>query len=185
MSKRPLAPPASILIEENVMSNEAAVETKKIVRIKPDVTAYVNGRSSKGAKVKISGDLVSQLLDGLSLEDAYNLAEKALGEKHADLRTKYTKLNAGHQRMCIGNLLRGLKTDEDKERLSKLAAPFRKDADARLAAAAKVAEAKATERAEKKEAAAKKKAEAVKVEAPTGKVVATPKAIAEKAAKAK
>ncbi len=129
---------------------------KKVVRIKPDVTAYVAGRSSKGAKVKISGDLVSQLLDGLTLEDAYNLAEKAVGAKHPDLRTKYTKLNPGHQRMCLGNLLRGMKSDEDKANLSRLAEPFRKLADARKEAATKVAEAKATERAEK---AAKKAAE--------------------------
>lgn len=163
------------------MSNEAVTTEKKTVRIKPNVETYVPGRSSKGAKVKISGDLVSQLLDGLTLEQTYSLAEQSLGDKHADLRTKYTKLNPGHQRMCLGNLLRGLKTDEDKERLSKLAAPLRKDADARLAAAKKVAEAKATERAEKKEAAAKKKAEtAGKVEAPTGKTVATPKAVAKK-----
>lgn len=136
---------------------------KKVVRIKPDVTAYVAGRSSKGAKVKISGDLVSQLLDGLTLEDTYNLAEKAVGAKHADLRTKYTKLNPGHQRMCLGNLLRGMKSDEDKANLSKLAEPFRKGAEARKAAAGKVAEAKATERAEKALAAAEKK----KAAAPT------------------
>lgn len=131
---------------------------KKVVRIKPDVTAYVAGRSSKGAKVKISGDLVSQLLDGLTLEDTYNLAEQAVGEKHKDLRTKYTKLNPGHQRMCLGNLLRGMKSDEDKAQLSKLAEPFRKAAEARKVAAAKVAEAKATERAEKAEAKAAAKA---------------------------
>ena len=144
---------------------------KKVVRIKPDVTAYVAGRSSKGAKVKISGDLVSQLLDGLSLEDTYNLAEKAVGAKHADLRTKYTKLNPGHQRMCLGNLLRGMKSDEDKASLSKLAEPFRKGAEARKAAADKVAEAKATERAEKALAAAEKKAAA-----PTAIPKAAPKA---------
>lgn len=131
---------------------------KKVVRIKPDVTAYVAGRSSKGAKVKISGDLVSQLLDGLTLEDTYNLAEAAVGAKHADLRTKYIKLNPGHQRMCLGNLLRGMKSDEDKANLSKLAEPFRKGAEARKVVAAKVAEAKKTEREEKAKAAAEKKA---------------------------
>lgn len=131
---------------------------KKVTRIKPDVTGYVTGRSSKGAKVKISGDLVSQLLDGLTLEDTYNLAELAVGTKHPDLRTKYTKLNPGHQRMCLGNLLRGMKSDEDKANLSKLAEPFRKQAEARKSAAEKVAEAKKTEREEKAKAAAAKKA---------------------------
>lgn len=133
---------------------------KKVVRIKPDVTGYVAGRSSKGAKVKISGDLVSQLLDGLTLEDTYNLAEQAVGEKHKDLRTKYTKLNPGHQRMCLGNLLRGMKSDEDKANLSKLAEPFRKQAEARKSAAEKVAEAKKTEREEKAKKAAEAKAAA-------------------------
>lgn len=153
------------------------VEGKKVVRIKPKVENYVNGRSSKGAKVKISGDLVSQLLDGLTLEQAYDLAEKALGSKHPDLRTKYTKLNAGHQRMCLGNLLRGLKTDEQKAELSKLAEPFRKDADARKEAAKKVAEAKATEKAEKAEAKAKKAAEAKAAESTGNAPAAGPKAV--------
>ena len=147
--------------------NENA-EVKKVTRIKPDVTGYVAGRSSKGAKVKISGDLVSQLLDGLTLEDTYNLAEQAVGEKHKDLRTKYIKLNPGHQRMCLGNLLRGMKSDEDKANLSKLAEPFRKQAEARKAAAEKVAEAKKTEREEKAKAKAAADAAAPKPAAPTG-----------------
>jgi len=153
---------------------------KKVIRIKPDVTAYVAGRSSKGAKVKISGDLVSQLLDGLTLEDAYALAEEAIGAKHPDLRTKYTKLNAGHQRMCLGNLLRGIKSDEDKANLSELAEPFRKAAEARKAAATKVAEAKKTEREEKAKAAAVAKAAAPSAEAKTTKAAA-PEAKATKA----
>lgn len=54
-----------------------------------------------------NGDEVAVLLRACStLGDVYKAAAKALKENEAQLRGKYTHLNPGQQRMCLGNRLR-------------------------------------------------------------------------------
>lgn len=61
-----------------------------------------------GKKTQNNGDLVAQTLLRIPFEDL-----KAFGQ--ARLGKTYDTLNPGHQRMCLGNLIRGaLKRDADR-----------------------------------------------------------------------
>lgn len=61
-----------------------------------------SGRASLDA-----GDKVALELRSKTLEDVYTIVSKILEIPTANLKTKYAHLNPGHQRMCLGNLLRG------------------------------------------------------------------------------
>jgi NADH dehydrogenase/NADH:ubiquinone oxidoreductase subunit G len=146
------------------------------VRIKPKLEVYQNARSASGSKVKISGDQVSRLLEGMTLDEVQAVAVQVV--KNFDA-SKYSKLNPGHQRMCIGNLIRGASKGDGfnisvlenaheatKERIATVkAAKEQEAADKKVAR-----EAKAAAKAEKKAAeAAKPKEEKAASEPKKGK----------------
>jgi uncharacterized membrane protein YqiK len=143
------------------------MNVKKEVRIKPKVDSYVTGRAASGASVKINGDTVSAALNGLSLEQTVTITVKLTGDN--TYNTKYAHLNKGHQRMCLGNVLRGFvnKSEENMQKFTSATAPLIAKAKAERDAADKAkAEAKAkAERDAADKAEAKAKAEKAKAEA--------------------
>jgi hypothetical protein len=68
---------------------------------------YQKAKSASGATSLHNGDEVATKLVGKDLGDVYELASKATGESVNALKTKYGKLNAGMQRMSLGNRIRG------------------------------------------------------------------------------
>lgn len=65
-----------------------------------------NCRASSGRKSIDNGDGLALQLRGQTLEFAYELGAKHLGETVTALKAKYKHLNPGQQRMCLGNRLR-------------------------------------------------------------------------------
>lgn len=149
-------------------------ETKE-VRIKPDLTKYVNGVSGSGKKTKRSDDPVAAALDGFTVEEVCAVASKMTDVTQKDLMAKYAHLNVGMQRMNLGNRIRGAVAKLDKaheadkavpDGLTQLALHAQKgqDAVAKRAKATADARAKREKEAEAK-AEAKAKKEAAKAKA--------------------
>lgn len=65
-------------------------------------------KTASGASAIDNGDPVAEKLRGLDLDAVYALVAKASEEDEATLRAKYQHLNAGMQRMNLGNKLRGV-----------------------------------------------------------------------------
>lgn len=145
--------------------SENQEENKTEVKINRE--KYVATRTATGHKSLSNGDEVATMIQGLTVGMLYEVADKAFKEN--DFRERYAKLNAGMQRMNLGNRLRGWVTKrdaaneklvEDKkepkkggmEALEKFCSSFRKEAD-------KIAEAAQAERDAKTEATAKTKSE--------------------------
>lgn len=63
-------------------------------------------KTPKGNPCVDTGDKLAQELRGLTLEAVYDKAAKVLGETVKDLTAKYAHLNAGMQRMNLGNRMR-------------------------------------------------------------------------------
>lgn len=125
------------------------------VSIKPKLELYQNARSASGSKVKISGDRVSKMLAGMTLDEVKQVAAAVVKKFDPN---KYKGLNLGHQRMCIGNLIRG--AVKDPETFNEAAfKTIREKADARIA---KENETRAKAEAEKKAKREAKAAEAAK-----------------------
>ena len=68
---------------------------------------YTQCKAHSGRTSCDNADDVASKLRGLSLEDAYTVVAKTMKMSEKDLIAKYAHLNPGHQRMCIGNRLRG------------------------------------------------------------------------------
>ncbi len=143
------------------MSEENKIEVK-INREK-----YVPARTASGSKSLSNGDGVATLLQGLSVAILFEIADKT--HKENDFRERYGKLNAGMQRMNLGNRLRGWVSKRDAaneklvadnkepkkaglDALEKFCGSFRKEAD-------KIAEAAQKEKDDKAEAVAAAKQE--------------------------
>jgi len=155
-------------------------EDKKDPLVKVDRDKYTNTKSASGTKSLNNGDPVAVLLDGMTVDDLYQITDKFIGE---DFRKKYEKLNTGMQRMNLGNRIRGHVNKIDKEntklvdkaKAAKEQIPTVVDGMTRLHKVAdpiakRVAEAHAKAEADKKkeaEAKAKAKAEADKAKAKT------------------
>lgn len=105
------------------MSNQAqaaATETtteKPQVRIRAKLDKYTVVAAASGRKSYDNGDQAAEALRGKPLDEVYatvlkaiNVERKANDEKVMtlkELKGRYDHLNIGHQRMCLGNLLRG------------------------------------------------------------------------------
>ena len=72
-------------------------------KIKSD---YIVCRAASGRKSLDNDDAVARSLRGLKLELAYEIAAKALHIDEVKLRSQYSHLNSGQQRMCLGNRIR-------------------------------------------------------------------------------
>lgn len=62
--------------------------------------------SSNGNLSYDCGDQLARRLEGKSLQEVYDIASAELGIPQADLMKKYEHLNAGMQRMNLGNRIR-------------------------------------------------------------------------------
>ena len=63
--------------------------------------------TATGNKSLDNGVAIAQMLRGADLETVYKIGSKELGVSVEDLKKKYSLLNPGQQRMCIGNRVRG------------------------------------------------------------------------------
>jgi len=101
-----------------IEANEVQTEEKKVTI---DRSKYEETRAASGAKSLSNGDEVALVLGGLPVE-----AVHAIGSELLDIDTaeKYGHLNAGMQRMNVGNRLRGWvnKAPEGEDRLETLRA---------------------------------------------------------------
>ena len=62
--------------------------------------------SASGKKSKDNADEVAIMLRGKTLDEVYGIAESLLTISAEELKARYTHLNAGQQRMNVGNRLR-------------------------------------------------------------------------------
>lgn len=71
-----------------------------------DISNYVRVKNAAGHVSYDNGDNVAEKLRGMELGEVYEFAAKKLGESVQALKKKYSGLNAGMQRMNLGNRLR-------------------------------------------------------------------------------
>lgn len=80
-------------------------ETRSIVK-KCYRSKYLNTYSANGNSSKNNGDPVAALLEGKTLEEAYEKAAEIGGIDATELAGRWDHLNPGQQRMLIGNHIR-------------------------------------------------------------------------------
>lgn len=85
--------------------------------IKIPTANYQVAKSASGSISRHNGDPVATAVVGATLEEVYTLAAEVLDTPVADLKAKYEHLNAGQQRMNLGNRMRGVvgKIDRNNE----------------------------------------------------------------------
>ena len=81
------------------------------VRIRPNWDSLTKVQAASGKRSFDNADALAQTLRGKTLDEAYGICVKALkaeGEPTTVkvLKARYSHLNQGHQRMCIGNKVR-------------------------------------------------------------------------------
>lgn len=84
----------------------AAPRIVKIKGVKHDISHYKKAVTALGNTTLDSGDELAVKLRGQELDDVYREASKVLGVPQTELKAKYTRLNAGMQRMNLGNRMR-------------------------------------------------------------------------------
>lgn len=151
------------------------VEVTK-TRIEIPTDNYQKTRSANGSISRHNGDVVAAALAGLTLDEVYSLASEVVSTEAkpftvADLNAKYEHLNAGQQRMNLGNRIRGAVNKMNKAEegsgdtyLTTMAEPLRDAVEAREQEATA---AKATKQAEREAAAAEKAAKKESAKAET------------------
>lgn len=72
-----------------------------------DEYEYEKVKAASGRSSVDTGDDVALRLRGVDLNTAYKMAAETLEVTQKTLKARYAHLNVGHQRMCLGNLLRG------------------------------------------------------------------------------
>lgn len=119
-----------------------------------DPTKYQKARAASGAVSRNNGDDVASILSKLTLDETYDVAAELLDAPVHELVAKYQHLNAGQQRMNLGNRIRAkvkaLNGDEGSTGTNALA----QIAEPSLVAAKEREEAAARAKAEKAEAKA-------------------------------
>ncbi len=151
-------------------------------RIAADVSKYQKSKSASGSVSLNNGDRVATAMNGLTLDEAYDLAAEVATVPVDELKAKYAHLNIGQQRMNLGNRIRGVLNKLDKAYdtakdagkdpesvhgttyIEQLAAPFRDKVEARAAEAAAVKAQKEAERQAKADATAAAKEAKAKAE---------------------
>lgn len=156
-------------MENTEQAVETATPAKTVIR--PNLKNYIRAKSGSGKRSHRIDDLTARTLAGKSLDEIKS-GSNLLGIDS----TKWSHLNAGQQRMLIGNAIRKLLQDEKnplseqalKDVFGAPAEPY--DAEKAAAEAAAAAEKKAAAKAEKEAKAAAKAAEAAAkaAEAATG-----------------
>lgn len=85
-------------------SNGALIRT--VAGREHDISGYEKVKNASGHTSYDNGDDTATALRGKTLEEVYTFAAKKLKEDEKALRAKYKHLNAGMQRMSLGNRLR-------------------------------------------------------------------------------
>lgn len=92
---------------EGANSMSTIIESKQVKK-------YAETKSASGKKSLDNDDGVAKALRGMELEDVYKEASKKLDMTVRQLKLKYGRLNAGMQRMNLGNRLRKLERANKK-----------------------------------------------------------------------
>lgn len=71
-----------------------------------DLSNYVKVKTAAGNTSLSNGDELAKKLQGKDIEDVYRMAAKALDLTVKDLKSRYSHLNVGMQRMNLGNRMR-------------------------------------------------------------------------------
>lgn len=71
-----------------------------------DVSRYNKGKTASGSTSFNNGDVVAEKLAGKTLDEVYTIGAKTLKATEKELRKRFEHLNAGMQRMNIGNMMR-------------------------------------------------------------------------------
>lgn len=71
-----------------------------------DPNKYQKARAASGAISRNNGDGVASILSKLTLDETYDVAAELLDASLGELVAKYSHLNAGQQRMNLGNRIR-------------------------------------------------------------------------------
>lgn len=90
----------------STFSADPNVRLKKVAGTVHDLSDYVKVKTAAGNTSLSCGDEVAKRLQGKELDDVYKLASKTLDIPVAQLKARYGKLNAGMQRMNLGNRMR-------------------------------------------------------------------------------
>jgi len=145
------------------MNDAVEKSNKPIIDINKE--NYISTRSSSGSKSLSNGDVVALVLAGLSVADIHEICDRLMPTN--DYPSRYSHLNIGMQRMCMGNRIRGFisKRDTENDKIQSAANEAGEDADLKLdglaaleKAAAPAQRAAATAAAEKAAKAAGEKA---------------------------
>lgn len=131
---------------------EATTEAKVVIR--PNIANYVPAKSGSGKRTHRTDDFVARVLDGKSVDDV-----KAGAAKLGINAAKWEHLNAGQQRMLIGNAMRAAMKAKEPTTEEQIIAVFGEPV------APYDAEKAAAEKAERERIAAEKKAEREKAKA--------------------
>lgn len=71
-----------------------------------DLTRYEKAKAPGGGVSYNNGDQVAKQLQGKTLDEVYGIVAKKIKAVEKELRSKFAHLNAGMQRMNLGNMLR-------------------------------------------------------------------------------
>ncbi len=83
------------------------ITNRRIGDVRADVRSYVRCKTAAGNMSMHNGDPVAVKLVGKQLDEVYALTAKTIGVPVSELKTRYSHLNPGMQRMNLGNVLRG------------------------------------------------------------------------------
>lgn len=95
------------LDENDAPVAEAVVPMRKIVDRQVNLSKYERVKV-EGRRVLDCADSVAKMLREMDLDKVYAFAATALAVPEDELRQRYTHLNKGMQRMCLGNRIRSV-----------------------------------------------------------------------------
>lgn len=93
--------------QENKTMASKKTPTRNIVDSKVDLSKYERVKGKDGKTTFDTGDDVAVKLRGMDLAEVYEFAATKLDVSVRSLKEKYGHLNAGQQRMNLGNRIRG------------------------------------------------------------------------------
>lgn len=85
----------------------ANVTARRIGGTTADVSDYVRCKTASGHISLHNGDQVATKLAGKELSEVYAIVARETDISQVQLKARYSHLNAGMQRMNLGNVLRG------------------------------------------------------------------------------
>lgn len=118
MDVRPKTPKAKAAKPDKAVKAKGKTSKTKVTRgpntprfvtikgVRHEITHYKKTLTANGNTSLDSGDELAKDLRGLELAEVYTRASKALKVPVAELKAKYATLNAGMQRMNLGNRMR-------------------------------------------------------------------------------